>query len=128
MFIRFVVHKLDPDSGRRQGIFQAAAVLRDSDQLSASDISALDDLAEWFSKNLEKPTHLDISTRPHGKAQAISWFKSSATQHIGKMREFQLILEHYDIAVDVLKTKRPGYVVYDDKFQIAAYPFSDTPT
>lgn len=128
MFIRFVVHKLDPNSGRRQGIFQVAGTLRKSDTLSGVDRSELDELWDWFNENLEKPERMDISVRSHGKAQAISWFKSSATQHIGKMREFQLILEHYDIAVEILKTKRPGYVVYEDEYQVAAYPFSDTPT
>jgi hypothetical protein len=34
----------------------------------------------------------------------------------------------YWTAVKVIKTHRPGYVVYEDEFQIAAYPFSDTPT
>jgi hypothetical protein len=44
------------------------------------------------------------------------------------MREFQRILGAYGIAVETIRTRRPGYVVYEDEFQIAAYPFSDTPT
>ena len=38
------------------------------------------------------------------------------------------ILETYDVAVDVLRTKRPGYVVYEDQYQVAAEPFSETVT
>ena len=30
--------------------------------------------------------------------------------------------------VDVIKTQRPGYVLYEDDFQIAAEPFKDAPT
>ena len=44
------------------------------------------------------------------------------------MRDFQRLLEAYGTAVKVIKTRRPGYVVYEDEFQVAAYPFSDTPT
>jgi hypothetical protein len=43
------------------------------------------------------------------------------------MRDFQRLLAAYGTAVEVIKTRRPGCVVYEDEFQIADYPFSDTP-
>jgi len=128
MFIRFVVSQIDPDSGVRQGLYQAAARLRDSPEISAADRDLLDEINDWFSKNLEKPTQLSISRRPHGKAQAISWFKASAATHIQRMREFARVLESHDIAVETITSRRPGYIVYEDEFQIAAYPFRDTTT
>jgi hypothetical protein len=70
---------------------------------------------------------LSISRRAHGKAQAIGWFKGTAARHIGKMRDFQRRFET-GTAVKGIKTRRPGCVVCEDGFQIAAYPFSDTPT
>jgi hypothetical protein len=30
------------------------------------------------------------------------------------------ILENHGIVVDVIRTNRPGYVVYEDEFQVAA--------
>ena len=69
-----------------------------------------------------------MSSRPHAKAQAISWFRDTAILHIAKMREFQEILERYGVAVQMIKAKRLGYVLYEDEFQIVAYPFNDTPT
>jgi hypothetical protein len=127
-FIRFVIPKLDDDSGRRQGLFQAAHILHGCGVLSRADHDRLEEIRHWFNQNLESPTRLALSSRPHAKAQALSWFKDSATQHIAKMREFQQILEHYGLAVHVIKAKRLGYVLYEDEFQIAAYPFQDTPT
>jgi hypothetical protein len=44
------------------------------------------------------------------------------------MREIVGILDAHDIAVDVIHTTRPGYVVYEDKYQVAAEPFSETVT
>jgi hypothetical protein len=54
--------------------------------------------------------------------------QDTATSHIGKMREFKTTLERYGIEVEIVTTARPGYIVYEDKFQVAAYPFADTPT
>jgi len=128
MLIRFVIEKLDSDSGRRQGLFQAAKNLRESDRLSKRDDEALEELRAWFNANLEKPDRLAWSSKPNAKAQGLSWFKHTAVEHIAKMRAFAQILERYDVAVHMIKTDRPGYILYEDEYQIAAYPFSDTPT
>jgi hypothetical protein len=128
MFIRFVTTKLDHRSGRRQGLFQAAADLRDMHSLLDHEDSRLDEIRDWFSKNLKKPDRMSVSAKPHAKAQTISWFKHTATEHISRMRAFAAILELHDIVVEVIKTERPGYVFYEDDFQVAAYPFADTIT
>jgi hypothetical protein len=128
VFVRFVIKRLDADSGRRQGLFQAAKELQRSNDLPAEDNEHLDVLFSWFNQHLEKPTRLSLSSRPHRKAQAISWFKGAATLHIAKMREFKTILERNSIDVEIMTTTRPGYIVYEDRNQVAAYPFADTPT
>jgi hypothetical protein len=127
MLIRFVVSELDPTSGRRQGLFQAAERLRESDDLEPGDRDQLERLGVWFNENLEKPLRLAMSPRPHRKAQAISWFKDSARAHIAKMRELEEVLGRYGAAVQFIKTSRVGYVVYEDQFQVVACPFGDTP-
>jgi hypothetical protein len=128
MYMRFVVKQLDPDSGRRQGLFQAGGRLGRSGILTKTDSERLTAIEVWFSKNLRRPSRLAISTKPHRKAQAISWLKISAHEHINKMREFQQILERNGLGVELLRTAQPGYIVYEDEFQVAAYPFNDTPT
>jgi hypothetical protein len=127
MFIRFVVTRLDPDSGRRQGLFQAAHDLRQSGIMDRTDFERLESIRLWFAENLAKPNRLALSTKPHSKAQAISWFKDGAIEHTNKMREFQQVLQRNGLGVETLRTDRPGYVVYEDDYQVAAYPFSDTP-
>ena len=54
------------------------------------------------------------------------WFKASAKDHIDKIREIIAVLENYDVSVRMIKTERPGYVVYEDQFQIVAVPFADS--
>lgn len=127
-FIRFVIEDIDRDSGRRQGLFQAAKALRDAGLLTGVDHERLENIRAWFNEHLERPARLAVSSRPHSKAQAISWYRDTATQHIAKMREFQEVLERYGLAVQMVKAKRLGYILYEDEFQVAAYPFNDTPT
>lgn len=119
---------LDPDSGRRQGLFQAAAMLASAHAFSAHERTEYEEVRRWFAENLEKPERLAVSSRPHAKAQAIGWFKDTSATHIANMRRFQHLLEAHDIAVSVLRTNRPGYVVYEDEFQVAAHPFANTPS
>lgn len=42
------------------------------------------------------------------------------------MRSLQQILEAHGIRVEIIRTDRPGYIVYEDAYQIAAEPFQDT--
>lgn len=126
MFIRFVISSLDEGSGRRQGLFQAGDELRSSGQMSHSDLERLDELQHWFRENLPVPSRFSLSSKPHSKAQAISWFRDTAAEQIARMREYQGLLETYGLVVDMLREKRPGYVVYEDEHQVVAYPFSET--
>jgi hypothetical protein len=128
MYIRFVIQKKDKNSGRRQGLFQAMAALRDEGTLLPHDLSAYEEIYEWFKKNLKKPRSFTRSLKPHAKKVSLSWFKDTATEHIAKMYALVQILESHGVTVDVIRTQRPGYVVYDDPYQVAAEPFSETVT
>jgi hypothetical protein len=127
MFIRLVIGHLDRDSGRRQGLFQAGAELLSSGRMNGGDAERLETAYAWFKANLAVPTRFSLSARPHAKAQALSWFRGTANEHIRLMREYQTILGAYGLSVETLRTSRPGYVVYGDEHQVVAYPFADTP-
>jgi hypothetical protein len=127
MLIRFVIGHLDPDFGRRQGLFQAGDDLLRSERMSREDAEHLQQLYDWFKANLAVPNRFSLSPRPHAKAQALSWFRDSAAEHIRSMRAYQRILETYGLSVETLRTSRPGYVVYEDEDQVVAYPFAETP-
>jgi len=55
----------------------------------------------------------------------VCWFKDTAKEHIAKAREMSCILGQNNIHVRVIKTQRPGYVVYEDEYQVVAEPFAD---
>lgn len=126
MYIRFVIAQKDPDSGRRQGLFHALRELKDRGELYDYELHHANTILTWFDIHLDKPDSLTRSSKPHALNKAISWFKDSAVQHIQRMRSLQQILEAHGIRVEIIRTDRPGYIVYEDAYQIAAEPFQDT--
>jgi hypothetical protein len=126
MYIRFVIHKNDEDSGRRQGLFQVMQDLEDENLLHGYELDLYKEIYQWFRQNLKAPTSFSRSSRPHAKNVALSWFKSSAADHIRKMYEVVNILEAHGVHVEVVRSTRPGYVVYEDEFQVTAEPFQST--
>ena len=53
------------------------------------------------------------------------WFKPTATEHIAKVREMSCILQQNGVYVRVIKAQHPGYVIYEDEYQVVAEPFAD---
>jgi hypothetical protein len=127
MYLRFVIAHIDEDSERQLGVFHAASNLVWSGGLYRYEEEHYFSIREWFNQNLERPTRFTASKPPfyRKKNKAISWFKDSAHRHLAKIREMVAILQNHDVAVQMLKARRVGYVVYEDKYQVVAEPFAD---
>jgi hypothetical protein len=128
MFIRFVIGEIDPRSGRRRGVFHAGNALANSADITAHDVQRLQDAFDWFNAHLPHPNRFSLSAKPNRKAQALSWFRATAVEYIARMRDYTRVLGENGLQTEVLKTRRPGFIVYQDEFQVVAYPFADTPT
>lgn len=128
MYIRFAVSRIDDDSGRGLGIFQAAFGLERGGFLYPGECEALESTRAWFNENLERPSRFTNSKPPYYRKprKAICWFKDSASRHIAKARILVEIVRNHDIEVRTLLTSRAGYIVYEDCYQVAAEPFADT--
>lgn len=131
MFIRFVQLNRHPATGRRNGFFDAAYDVRNSELVNYDIRKQCQSLIEWYVENLKKPSRFNRS-RSKGawrrNTMGLSWFKPTAEQHIQKAHELAAVLSELGFVIEILKTDRPGYIVYEDEFQIVAEPFSDTPT
>lgn len=126
MLVRFVADWTDEDSCVTAGLFLAAAWVRDNADPAEADLARLQELREWFNLHLNKPRRFNRSRRPHRKKKAISWFKDSAHEHIAMAREMARIVSAAGLPIREVRTKRPGYVVYEDDFQLVAEPFAET--
>jgi hypothetical protein len=123
MFVRFITSKRCPNLRVEEGVFGLAYALRDGNDLFDYEREVLAEHLRWFDSYLSAPTRFSRST--NGPARAICWFRSSATEHIAVMFEMIAIVENHLFDVKMIKTRRPGYVVYEDTYQVAAEPFSD---
>jgi hypothetical protein len=123
MFVRFVVSELDPDSGEPLGIFQLMYRLSDRGELSLDEQARWESIRTWFDSHLTRPDCMSRSGRAHARGVAISWFRDSATRHIGRARELVVLLGELGVQVEMLRTSRPGYIVYEDRYQVVAEPF-----
>lgn len=131
MFLRFVVLRTSEASGVRDGLFRTAYALLNSSSLSASDQLELADLLNWFESNLATPDRFNrTKSKGHYRrnSHGISWLKTTALDHVARMRRLADLLARQGHASDVIKTDRPGYVIYEDNAQVVAEPFNDTPT
>ena len=126
MYLRFEVDEKDEVSGRAKGIFIAMDTLLENGSLYEYEQEIEKEVYAWFKRNLKVPKVQSSKSGYHAKPRSISWFKASAIEHIEKMRQYSQILESHDMSVNQITTERPGNIVYEDEYQIAAIPFNDT--
>jgi len=126
MYLRFEIDEKDDVSGREKGMFMAMDTLLVNGDLYTYEQELEKEIYAWFKKHLKVPKVQSSESGYYARPRSISWFKSSATEHIEKMRQYAQIIESHDIPVKQLSTDRPGNIVYEDEYQIAAIPFNDT--
>jgi hypothetical protein len=118
-YVRFVIDRKDEDSHVEQGIFQAAGQALEWQNVTGSDADELKELRAWFNENLEKPSSFGRNKLRLG----ICWFKTDAAEHISRIWEMVHILERNGVYVKKIRTDKPGYVIYEDEWQLVAEPF-----
>ncbi|HYE74370.1 MAG TPA: hypothetical protein VEF04_13610 [Blastocatellia bacterium] len=117
MFLRFTITQIDEDSHKPQGIFSAAYSLLESGDFDAAEWKRLRELLDWFDENLPSPPDSFYASR------AIFWFKSDAHKNISRIWEMIYILRAHGYHVEVYKCRRLANISYEDKMQVAAYPW-----
>jgi hypothetical protein len=89
----------------------------------ACDLSGLPDevheLRARLDKNLQEPTSFGRDKLRRGSC----WFKTGAGEHISRIWEMVQIVERNGIYVKKIRTDKPGYVIYEDEWQLVAEPF-----
>ena len=123
MLIRFVVRKRDRHSQVEQGLIHAAEDLHYLGRLSDEEQKRVQELMRWFNRNLPVPGRFARSRRPHACKRAIGWFKPTAGESIVRMQALASVLHEHGCEVERLTTDRPGYVVYEDDYQVVAEVF-----
>ena len=123
MFIRFVSSEVDEDSHVSAGLFCAASQLRWAVGLPEYEFDALTELRDWFNVHLESP--FDHLPRANRYERAVCWFKPTAHEHLARAWELIAILERNDVLIWTIRSRRTGYVHYEDEVQVFARPYDD---
>ena len=129
MFIRFVSTRKNILDGSQEGIFQTASAVVWDPMTSSFDAESIKGQLEWFSGHLAVPDRFSRAG-PKGahrrETRGLSWFKPTATEHISKAFALTDLLKKNGCFISLLRTHRPGFIVYEDEFQIVAEPFAET--
>jgi hypothetical protein len=125
--IRLVTDDRHPPYGHRSGIVSASYALWRAKTLAVDEHEELRNILDWFNEHLARPRRLSVSRRPHAESTAISWLRTSASEHLNRIRRLGALVESTGAVVYEIHTDRPGYVVYEDAHQVVALPFADTP-
>ncbi len=129
MYLRFVQLNVVEGMKARSGIFSAAYELRNARNVDPHTHKQLEDLLAWFRQNLAIPSRFTRSSskgadRP-SVTYGLSWYKPSAKVHLDKSYELSALLQQNGYFIEIIKTTRLGYVLYEDEHQIVAEPFAD---
>lgn len=124
IYLRFVTFEVDGRTESAKGLFSAAYDLLRTETIQEYESAEIKRMLVWFEKNLPTPTKFsrkkNVSQR---ETKGLSWIKSSATELVSNLYALKEIVERHGIHCEVLKTKTPGYIVYEDDLQVVAEPF-----
>jgi hypothetical protein len=116
MYLRFETYRQNETSDTNYGVFQAAMSLSDTGILKPYEQDILDANLEWLKMHLKSPACL----RDDHHFRAICWFHPRAKKPITKIRVVVEILKEYGILIQMIKTKDPGIIIYEDGWQVVA--------
>jgi hypothetical protein len=126
MYLRFQTAKRDLRSGSPEGLFTCAYALVRSPSVPAVEQESIRKQLIWFSKHLTVPAKFARTRHSgHKNTHGIGWIKDSAAEIITRMYHLCQTVEQLGYSVEVVRTSRPGYIVYEDHHQIVAEPFHD---
>lgn len=118
-YVRFQGLELNCGTSSKRGIFQLAYQLKYSPNTAEYDDKELRKNLNWLEMHLNAPSILDRA----GHKRAICWFKDAAHEPLKRIRSIKFLLEEYGYWVDQITTGKPGYILYEDGWQVAAKPF-----
>jgi len=124
VYVRFACFQTIEGERTRIGLFQAIKVARASDLAVGWALEDLNDVSSWFDDNLDVPGRFyrGAPGRDYHSQSGLSWFKPAAEEHIRQMHRARTAMEECGVHVEVLTTRDPGTIIWEDENQIVAEP------
>lgn len=121
VYVRFVCFRLVEGQRQRIGLFQALDDARDCDFAPNWALREIGRIYGWFKENLKVPEKFSETYGGQGRP-GLSWFKPAATEHIKQMHQLRRLLEECGVYIEILTTRDPGSIVWQDENQLVADP------
>ena len=118
--MRFVVGTDAENAAWLTGIITEARLLRDAGQLYDFESERLEAVYDWFNEHLPCPPFKKKLRTGEWTRDAVTWFRPNAKAAIQRMWDIVAILREHGVAVRMVTTERPGWVVYEDEYQVVA--------
>jgi hypothetical protein len=106
----------------RLGLFQALEEARQSEHAPDWALTEIGQTYGWFKANLDVPAIYKTGGTASLGQRGLSWFKPAAGDHIARMHGLSSALEACGVLVEMLTTRTPGSVIFEDRLQIVAIP------
>jgi hypothetical protein len=120
MFVRFIIADTQSNPYESNGLFAAMTWGDVFDRLDPHAVEFVTDHCEWFRDNLPVPPFRSNQELGIWSRRAVCWFKDCAGEPLRRMWDFVAIYREYAIPVRLIRTDRPGKIVYEDDFQVVA--------
>ena len=121
-YIRFVCFQTVGRQRSRLGLFKAIDEAVESEHAESWAVAEARRESAWFNANLAVPKAFSAGGHKGYGQPGLSWFKPSAVEHIRRMHALKVALEACGIHVEVLTTRDPGLIVWQDEHQLVAEP------
>jgi hypothetical protein len=116
MYVRFVVRSDKDRPCSLTGVITEARILRDRGVLEPHEQEWLEQIFEWYNDHLPCPPF----SQKRWSKNAISWFKDGAGDLIKRIWDVVALLKEHGVPVRILRTDKPGMILYEDEFQVVA--------
>jgi hypothetical protein len=98
--------------------------LRGSGEMNVADAEQLLGHLDRIQQEVPIPTRFARRRNGyHKETHGVSWAKAESTEFVRHLYAIADIVRRYDASVDIVRTTRPGHVVYEDDWQVVAEPF-----
>lgn len=124
IYLRFIAIEKDERTESNKGLFTIAYSLSRDVTIPDYEQEVIKTLLVWFETNLRRPAKFSRKKNVGNTAtKGLSWIKSSSKEVVRKLYELKSAVEHHHIHCKIIKSERPGYIVYEDEHQVVAEPF-----
>lgn len=118
-YVRFESQIPCEGTNTRLGLFQVAFQVCRAPETAAYDSDEISRNIGWLKLHLNSPKELE----DRKNFRAICWFKATAREPMQRIWAIKPYLESYGYWIDVVTTRDPGQIIYEDGWQVAAKPW-----